>query len=530
MDIYAIREEIIRNHKRLSEIPLRVAYYARVSTEKDAQLHSLSSQREYFENKIEKNPNWTLVSGYIDEGISATTVRNRENFLEMIKDAKMHKFDLILTKEITRFARNTIDSLSYTQQLLRYGVGVCFENDNINTLEPDSELRLTIMSGIAQDESRKISERVSFGFKRSVERGVVLGNDAIWGYRKNKGKLEIVPDEAEMVRKIFELCADENMGVRKIASTVSEMGYKNPKGNPISFSTVKGILKNPKYKGFYCGNKSHKIDFRRDDVKRLPETEWIVYEDNEAVPAIVAPELWERANEKLKERSKKATSPDKTSYHNKYTYSGKILCQQHNVCYHHTVFKYKSGNKELWTCREYARGNKCNNPLIYTMELDKVMKIVYDLFSLEKEQIINELMSVYKACMETKTANEMKHKFLRNIKTFERRKEKLLELVMDGSIPNHEFKEKNDKLNVEIKKLKEELVEIEIREEERHSEKVFEQLRKAIKSELEFSDKSNKTIADNLADRIIVSKASRENDIDLTIFLKFFPKDQKRDA
>ncbi|MGN0180373.1 MAG: recombinase family protein [Monoglobaceae bacterium] len=208
MDIYTIRKEMTKHNKRLTDLNLRVVYYARVSTEKDAQLHSLSAQKEYFENKIIQNPNWTLVQGYVDEGISATSVKNRENFLQMIKDAEMHKFDLILTKEISRFARNTVDSLSYTQDLLRHGVGVYFENDNLNTLEPDSELRLTIMSGIAQDESRKVSDRVSFGFKRAIEKGTVLGNNCIWGYRKDKGKLVIVPEEAEIVYKIFDMYAN----------------------------------------------------------------------------------------------------------------------------------------------------------------------------------------------------------------------------------------------------------------------------------------------------------------------------------
>ena len=257
MDIYTIRKEMLENNKRLTDLNLRVAYYARVSTEKDAQMHSLSAQKYHFEQRIAETPNWTLVEGYVDEGISATSVKNRENFLRMIRDAKMHRFDLIITKEISRFARNTVDSLSYTQDLLRHGVGVYFENDNLNTLEPDSELRLTIMSGMAQDESRKISDRVSWGFQKSIARGVVLGNNCIWGYRKENSGLAIVEEEADMVRKIFDLYANEDMGIRAIAKLLTELGYRNTSGNPLTFSTVKGILVNPKYKGFYCGNKTH---------------------------------------------------------------------------------------------------------------------------------------------------------------------------------------------------------------------------------------------------------------------------------
>ena len=138
------------------------------------------------------DPNWTFVEGYVDEGLSGTSVKKRERFLRMIEDAHEKKFDFIVTKEISRFSRNTLDSIRYTQELLQCGVGVFFQSDNINTLMPDAELRLTIMSSIAQDEVRKISERVKFGFKRAIENGVVLGSNRIWGYRKQDGNAGIV--------------------------------------------------------------------------------------------------------------------------------------------------------------------------------------------------------------------------------------------------------------------------------------------------------------------------------------------------
>ena len=202
MNLYTIRN-ILNQGKRLVDLQLKVTFYARVSTDADAQLNSLENQVMYFENYIKKQANWTYVDGYVDEGISGTSVNKRENFLKMINDAKDGMFNLILTKEISRFSRNTVDSIQYTQELLSYGVGIYFLNDNINTFDMDSELRLTIMSSIAQDEIRKLSERVRFGYKRSIEKGVVPGNDSIIGYKKNKGKLEIVPEEAEIIKTIF---------------------------------------------------------------------------------------------------------------------------------------------------------------------------------------------------------------------------------------------------------------------------------------------------------------------------------------
>ncbi len=524
MDIYTIREKMIRHNKRLTDLNLRVVYYARVSTEKDAQLHSLSAQKDHFEQKIAANPNWTFIRGYVDEGISATSVKNRENFLQMINDAKLHKFDLILTKEITRFARNTLDSLSYTQNLLRHGVGVYFENDNLNTLEPDSELRLTIMSGIAQDESRKISERVSFGFKSSVEKGIVLGNDCIWGYRKDKGKLVIVPQEAEMVYKIFDMYANGDMGIRAIARALSESGYRNSNGNPLSFSSVKGILVNPKYKGYYCGHKTRKMDFRHDDIKYLPKEEWIIYEDNDAVPPIVSPELWEKANRKLRERSEKMTSSDKTSYQNKYPYSGKIICGEHGTCYHHTVYRYKSGNKELWVCKEYGNGNKCRNPLVYTSEIDAVMREVYTRIICEKTSIINDLIELYKESGSTKAIVKQKKKTESDINLILAKKDKLLDLVMDDRISNEEFEQRNDSFNTKIEELKTKLKELD--EDEQKSldlKESIESLRSAISNELDFSDNISKNVVDSFVDKIVVYKGDAENEINLKIFLKLLP-------
>ena len=198
LSIYKV-EQMLRRGVRLVDLPLVVAFYARVSTDEEVQLHSLSSQIGYYDHMIKTNPNWTFFRGYWDEGISGTSVRRREQFAEMIRDGYEHKFDLIITKEISRFARNTMDSLQYTRELLKRGVGVYFESDGVLTLEPDSEFRLTIMSSVAQEESRKTSERVRRGNRISVENHVVLGSNRIYGFDKDKGKLTINEQEAAMI-------------------------------------------------------------------------------------------------------------------------------------------------------------------------------------------------------------------------------------------------------------------------------------------------------------------------------------------
>ena len=205
MDIHSVRQML--KTKSIYDIPLRVTYYARVSSDSDEQLNSLGNQVSYYDEFIKRNPNWIFVPGYIDEGLSGISTKKRENFNRMIEDAAEDKFDLVITKEISRFARNTLDSIQYTRQLLNHGVGVFFQNDNINTLDEDSELRLSIMSSIAQDELRKLSSRVKFGHQQAIKDKVVLGNSRIFGYVKDGGKLVIDEEQAAMVRELFKLYA-----------------------------------------------------------------------------------------------------------------------------------------------------------------------------------------------------------------------------------------------------------------------------------------------------------------------------------
>ena len=232
MDVRRL-DEMQAQGRSIFDTELTVAYYARVSTDKDEQINSLGNQKRYFEDYIAANPHWRFAGGYVDEGISGTSVEGREQFLKMIEDAKRGRFDLIVTKEISRFARNTLDSLRYTRELLRCGVGVYFQNDNINTFDKDAELRLTIMSSIAQDEVRKLSERTRFGFKRAQENSVLLGQNNLFGYNKVDGRLEIVEPEAAVVREVFERYAAGDLGLRAIANDLDSRGVRGRQGKLI---------------------------------------------------------------------------------------------------------------------------------------------------------------------------------------------------------------------------------------------------------------------------------------------------------
>jgi len=529
MDIYRMRTELSKG-RSIYDLPLRVTFYARVSTGTDEQTHSLKNQINYYSDFIQKNPQWTYVDGYIDEALSGTSVVKRESFLKMIEDAKLDKYDFIVTKEISRFSRNTLDSIRYTQELLAAGVGVLFQSDNINTLMPDSELRLTIMSSIAQDEVRKISERVKFGFKRAIEKGVVLGSSNIWGYTKQDGKLVIDEKEAEIVRQIFMLYATQNMGIRAICTWLKEQGHKNNKGNDFSFSTIKGILTNPKYKGYYCGNKTHKYDYKLNDVKYLDESEWVMYKDEDNVPAIVSEEIWDKANAILRERSERQSSEDKTSYQNKYTYSGKIYCGEHKIPFYRALYRYKSGNKEVWQCREYSAKGKagCDSPTLYTTEVDEIMRDAYNSLIKNRTDIIHDLVRIYSTIGSESKIREDISKTKVQINEIMKKKDKLLDLSINGHLSDEEFAKRNRQFNLDIESLEVRLADLE--QEEKKNREVFhtvETLRKMIADELDFAEGFDSAIIGTLLDRIEVYKTEDKKMINLKVYFKILNEEKK---
>ena len=301
MNIYYARERLRTGS--IFDLKLKVAYYARVSTEKMEQQVSIKHQQEYYEEFIRSNQNWTFSGAYIDDGISGMHAEKREEFQNMIQDAKLGRVDMIITKEISRFARNTLDSIQYTRELLSHGVCVWFQNDGINTIDEDSEFRLTIMAGVAQDELRKLSSRIKFGHARSIQNGVVLGN-RIYGYHKKDGKLTIVPEEAEMIRMIFRDYASGTMSTPKLEKKLWDMGYRNFKGGKINRDVIRNIIKNPKYKGYFCGGKVKVVDMFTKKQEFLPESKWVIFKDDGSrVPQIIDEETWEKANEYMKKRS-----------------------------------------------------------------------------------------------------------------------------------------------------------------------------------------------------------------------------------
>lgn len=522
MDVRRIRAEM-RMGRSVFELPMRVTFYARVSTEKDEQINSLENQVGHYTELIQSQPNWIFVPGYIDEGISGTSTKKRERFNRMIADAKAGCFDFIITKEISRFSRSTLDSIRYTQELLEHGVGVLFQNDNINTLDPDSELRLVIMAGVAQDEVRKLSDRLKFGFRQAIRNGHVLGNDKLWGYDKKDCVMTVNEEEAEVVRIIFDLYANKGLGVRRISLTLFDMGHTSREGNEFNTATIRHILTNPKYKGWYCGNKSQTIDYRTKRKVFLDEREWVTYPDP-AIPAIVSEELWDRANAIYKERSRAIMErAPGVGCHNQYAYSSKIFCEEHGTAFHRQVLKSAKGEKETWQCKIYRqRGRKaCGAPQLCTDDLNVIMREIFTRVMKDKAVIIDSLLNVLRSVPQDLDHGKARRRIEKELEQVSAKKDRLLELSMAGALSMSEFKKRNDSFNELAERLRRQLEAIAIEEQSgKNSAFRGDEIRKALEKALSFENEINSALAASIVERIVVKRESSKAEIHLDICLK----------
>ena len=523
MNVLKIRNEM-RSGKSIFDLPLRVTFYARVSTDKDEQLNSLENQVQYYTELIQSKPNWTYVEGYVDEGISGTSTKKRDSFNRMIADAKAGCFDFIITKEISRFSRSTLDSLQYTQELLEHDVGVLFQNDNINTLDSDSEFRLVVMAGVAQDEVRKLSERLKFGFRQAIKNGHVLGNDKLWGYDKKDCVLTINEEEAQAVRRIFDLYANQQMGIRRISQTLYDEGFTSRKGNAFNVLTIRHILCNPKYKGWYCANKSQTVDYRSKRKVFLEESEWVMYPDP-SIPAIVSEELWDRANALYKRRSEPMMSNQSAAeFHNRYPYSGKIICEEHGTSFHRQVLKSAKGEKEVWQCRVYRNRGRaaCSAPQLRTTELDQIMARIFDQLAQDKQAIVDAVVKVIQSVPDEHDYGRDVLRIEEDLSALNAKKDRLLEMSMAEAITIEEFKHRNDNFNEQIKTLEErlEFVKTEAQKSKRSIEQL-EQIRAALEQELSFENGINSTLVTTILDHIMVKKGSTKEEVHLDVHLKF---------
>ena len=523
MDIHSIRS--LLKTKSIYDIPLRVTYYARVSSDSDEQLNSLGNQITYYEDLIKINRNWTFVPGYIDEGLSGISTRKRENFNRMIEEAAEDKFDLVITKEISRFARNTLDSIQFTRQLLGYGVGVFFQNDNINTLDEDSELRLSIMSSIAQDELRKLSSRVKFGHAQAIKDGVVLGNNRIFGYQKDNGRLVIDEDEAPMVRELFELYATGQYSMKQIEVIFWNKGYRNSRGNRLSHTTMSNMISNPKYKGYYVGNKVKIIDMFTKKQKFLPPEEWVMYKDEsgEIVPPIVSEELWEKANTILRKRSDDVKSRQGICNHANLL-TGKLYCPCCGAAYYRRESRDRQGNRNSkWVCSGKIKNgaDSCASFPIYEEEIKPLLFEVFKETEVDAEAMLEEYLRLYQSLnsggvQQQITAIEKKIDFEG------KKKGKLLDFNLTGQITDQEYLQRSRDCEQEIERLQKQLAELQHEQESKADfRKHMESIRAVMRDAQRDAQQQivSKEFIDKYIDRIF---ATPQEDGSLRLEIKIF--------
>lgn len=300
-----------------------VAAYCRVSTDKEDQANSFESQQQYFRDCIRFHPDWALYGIYADEGITGTSTRKRIQFNRMISDAYEGKFQLILTKEVSRFSRNILDTISYTRDLKARGIGVLFLIDGINTLKPDAELYLSIMGSLAQEESRKTSARVVWGQTRQMEKGVVFGRSLL-GYDVQDGRITINPEGAEIVRLIFHKYAVEQISTSEIARFLTGEGFRTYRGSKKwRPGTIIKILNNEKYVGDLVQKKTYTPDYLSHEKKSNKGAVPLITISNHHEP-IISREVWNLARERLQRNNKHRAG--ESGHSNRYVFSGKIKC------------------------------------------------------------------------------------------------------------------------------------------------------------------------------------------------------------
>mgnify|MGYP002510329382 CR=1 FL=1 len=523
MDIHTTRQQL--KTKSIYDLPMRVTFYARVSSEKDEQLNSLDNQITYYQDLIRKNPGWEYVEGYIDEGLSAATTKKRENFHRMVDDGKAGVFDFIITKEISRFARNTLDSISFTRDLLNAGVGVFFQNDNINTLDEDSELRLTIMSGIAQDELRKLSSRVKFGHAQAIKKNVVLGNNRIFGYQKDKGRLVIDEGEAPMVRELFELYATGQFSMKQIETLFWEKGYRNHNGKKIAHTTMSGMISNPKYKGYYVGNKVKVIDLFTKKQKFLPPEEWVMFKDEtgEIVPAIVDEELWEAANKVLRKRSEDVKSRQGICNHTNLL-TGKLFCTDCGTAYYRRDSVDKNGKKNSkWVCSGKIKNgaDSCASFPIYEEELKPLLFEVFNETEADAEALIEEYIGMYKSLGEGADTAKQITALRQQIELAQKKKSKLLGYNATGQLSDRDFLSMNKECDKEIDEAERQIYDLEQQqlskvEFKKHIDTIRRVLREAKRDAAQGI--INKEFVDRYIDKIFVTPEDGRLKLQIKIF------------
>ena len=520
-----------------------IVFYGRVSTEHEAQLAALENQMQWYDDQAKYHPNWNVLKKYIDRGITGTQAKKRPAFMEMLEDTKRNKFDLIVTREVCRFARNTVDTLVITRQLKEMGIEVYFVEDNIWTMDNDGELRLTIMATLAQEESRKTSERVRAGQKISRDNGVLYGNGNILGYDRLGDTYVINEEQAETVRIIYDLYLKGN-GFNKIVNELVRLKRKDSSGLVRWDATkVSRILHNATYKGYQGYYKSHKNNHldQKTIVNRDEDT--YLYVKGRFTP-IISEEVWDKCKalreskltlrktqEGKLERSGTRTSED--------IWAKRLICRcgyrmrkdKWHVNKTGLTYGYKcynilnNGSKQARIDAELDADKYCDMGTIADWKMDLMLFEVLKALNLEESTSVNTAYQTFKN-KNTKETNEVRA--LRDaeakLRKIQIKLENLTEMRVNGEIGKQEFMSLKTKINGEMLVVEKEIDDIKqgVLDEERKTTPLisFEVFKSIAIEKLDFSKPIKQS---NLVDAI-VKKIVPNTSLDFKWYLNLYPK------
>lgn len=432
---------------------MNIAAYCRVSTDKEDQLNSLEAQKKFF-TEYTQNSGHNLVRLYADEGISGTKIKNRTEFLRLMRDAQKGLFEMVVVKDISRFARNTVDFLQSIRQLKALNIETVFLTAN-QTVLGNSEFILTIFGALAQEESANTSKRIKFGKKINAEKGRVP--NFVFGYDKIIGdyfNLEINAAEAKIVREIFELYTKEEMGAAKIGNILNDRGIKTKRGYNWTQNAIARILTNKLYIGQVINGKEEVQDFLTSKRQKRDEEEWYVVERPEL--RIIDDELFERAQAVMENR-KNCFKNNHERSSNRHLFSTLIKCKECGYSFRRTIYK----GKGRWVCsvRNVQGSDMCANAVVLNedMLVDKLREYFAELMK-NKDAMVKNIVTEFSRVYKNRDDNESYNAELNERKTsLEKKRQKYMDMYIDEIISRAELNEKVKVIDAELEKIKNEL-------------------------------------------------------------------------
>ena len=487
---------------------MRIAAYCRVSTDKEEQLESLANQEEFFGQFASKNGH-QLIKIYSDEGISGKQTKNRTQFLKMLKDAECGLFDLVVVKDISRFARNTVDFLIAIRELKSIGIDVQFLSNN-QTILGNSEFMLTIFSAMAQEESANLSSRVKFGKKQNAKKGKVP--NFVYGYNWiDKFNLSINHEQAEIVRRIYKDYVDKGKGLRRIGIELDKDNIISPAGcQHWGTKSIKRILSNPIYKGTLVSRKSVGVDFISGKRKQLEPEEDFIFQKEEY--RIISDEYFSKAAEILKKRAKQYENKNPCNrVTSQYTFSGLIKCENCGHAYTRRISASKEGYIYWKCCGNNTRGSKyCNNNV--TIKDNDLVQILKNYFM----ELVKDPHKIEEAIndIDNKNIDVSRDQIEDKLQKLNKLKEKYLSMYLNEIISIERLKSETADIDKNIKKLNREMEEVDTTENTRNKINLSVYLENFLKNG-EFSNIELKKIIENITinkDKKIVINFKKEID------------------